>query len=550
MALIRHPELVSGSIKKGRRYQIPKQVRNDICVNTEDKVRRQRSILMSTETKQTIEHEQKSMSEHMEMRLKNMEKLRESGINPYGSKYSTTHNIGEIVEKYKDLPESGEGEEVSIAGRLIALRSHGKASFGDLQDVTGTIQVYFRQNKVGKEKYGLLKMIDIGDFIGAKGKVFRTRKGELTIFLDDFTYLAKALRPPPEKYHGLKDVEIRYRRRYVDLMSNPDVRRAFIIRSKIVSAMRSFLESRGFLEVETPSMNIIAGGANARPFMTHHNALDLDLYFRIATELFLKRLIVGGMDRVFEIGRIFRNEGIDTRHNPEFTMLELYQSYADYGDMMTLTEDIISHLCEKVIGKYEVEFAGQKLNFRPPYKRMTMTDAFREYAGIDMKRLRELDYAREMAKKYDLDLERKEDVAYIIDKTFDAAVQSHLVQPVFILDYPIEISPLAKKKEEDPTLTYRFELFIANSEIANAFSELNDPADQRERFMAQLKKKELYHDDEAHPLDEDYVMALEYGMPPTGGLGVGIDRLIMLLTDSPSIRDVILFPMMKPKDWE
>lgn len=487
------------------------------------------------------------LNEHMEMRLKHLEQLKEAGVNPYGQKYETTNTIGEVVEQYKDLEESQEGGEVSLAGRLMALREHGKASFADLEDVTGSIQIYFKQNKVGPEKYSLLKMMDIGDFIGIKGKVMKTRRGELTIFLEDFTFLAKALRTPPEKYHGLKDVEMRYRQRYVDLLSNPQVRNTFVLRSKIISAVRNFMESKNFIEVETPSMSVLAGGANARPFITHHNALDMELFFRIATELYLKRLIVGGMDRVFEIGRIFRNEGIDTRHNPEFTMMEVYWAYADYFDIMKLTEDIIGHVCENVLGTYEVKFMDTAISLKPPFKRLTMAEAFQEYAGIDMKKLRDLEYARKMAEKYGLDLERKEDAAYIMDKVFGAAVEPHLVEPVFIMDYPIELSPLAKKKEDDPTLTNRFELFIMNSEIANAFSELNDPADQRERFMAQMKKKELYHDDEAHPLDEDYITALEYGMPPTGGLGIGIDRLIMLLTDSPSIRDVILFPLMKPR---
>lgn len=503
---------------------------------------------MKAEAINVTETINESISEHMEMRIKNRDQLTELGVNVYGSRYSTTGTIGEIVEKYKNLEESEEGEEVSIAGRLMALRGHGKASFGDIEDVTGTIQIYFKQNKIGKDKYKLLKFVDIGDFIGVKGKVFRTRRGELTVFLEDFTFLTKALRPPPEKYHGLKDVEIRYRCRYVDLLSNPEVRKKFIVRSKIVSEIRAYLESRSFIEVETPSMSLIAGGANARPFTTHHNALNMDLYFRIATELYLKRLIVGGMDRVFEIGRIFRNEGIDTKHNPEFTMLELYWAYADYTDMMNLSEELISHICENILGTYEVEYDGKKLNLKPPFTRITMEEAFRKYADIDMKKLRDLNYARHIAEKYELDLERKEDIGYIINKIFDVSVEPHLVQPTFVLDYPVEISPLAKKKEDDPSLTYRFELFVANSEIVNAFSELNDPVDQKNRFLDQVKKKELFHDEEAHPLDEDYIMALEYGMPPTGGIGIGIDRLIMMLTDSPSIRDVILFPLMKPRD--
>ncbi|MCE1247695.1 MAG: lysine--tRNA ligase [Firmicutes bacterium] len=499
------------------------------------------------ETTLTMENENE-ISEHKEMRIKHLQDLKEKGINPYGSRFAYTHTIGEVIEKYKNLAESEEGEEVLVAGRLMALREHGKASFGNIEDSTGNIQVYFKSNQVGDENYKNLKLVDIGDFIGVKGKVFRTRKGELTIFLDSYTFLSKALLPPPEKFHGLKDVEARYRQRYVDLLSNPDVRSTFITRSKIVSAIRTLLDKKGFIEVETPSMNMIAGGANARPFITHHNALDMDLFFRIATELHLKRLIVGGLDRVYEIGRIFRNEGIDTRHNPEFTTMELYWAYADYTDMMQITEDIFSEICENVIGKTEVEFEGVTYNLKPPFRRLTMEDAFREYAGIEMKKLRDLDYAREMAQKYKLDLSRKEDVAYIMDKVFGAAVEPHLVQPTFIIDYPIELSPLAKKKEDDPTMTYRFELFMANMEMANAFSELNDPEDQRERFTSQMKKKELFNDDEAHPLDEDFITALEYGMPPTGGIGIGIDRLIMLVTGSPSIRDVILFPLMKPRD--
>lgn len=486
-------------------------------------------------------------SEHVAQRVKHLQQLREMGIDPYTSGFEKTDNIGDIQEKYKDVEPGKEGGYAKIAGRLIALREHGKASFADIEDMSGSIQVYFKQNKVGKEKYQLIKLIDLGDFLGIEGAVSRTRRGELTVFVDDFDILAKALRPLPEKYHGLKDIEIRYRRRYLDLLSNPDVREDFITRSKIISQIRNFLESKGFLEVETPCMSMIAGGAMARPFITHHNALDLDLYFRIATELYLKRCVVGGMEKVFEMGRIFRNEGIDTRHNPEFTMLELYQAYADYNDMMDLTEKIIDTVCSQVLGTHEVEMDGVKINLKPPYPRITMAEAYKKYANIDMKKLRDLNYAREVAKKYSLELERKEDVAYIMDKIFAASVEPHLVQPTFILDYPIELSPLARKKKDDPILTYRFELYINTWEIANAFSELNDPIDQKQRFIQQVRKKEKFHDEEAHPLDEDYVMALEYGMPPTGGLGIGIDRLVMLLLGKSSIRDVILFPLLKPR---
>lgn len=498
---------------------------------------------MSTKIENNIKSE---VTEHMLQRMKHLEELRKLGINPYGARFERKNMIGDILKEHKNLQESEEGASVVVAGRLMALREHGKASFGDIEDVTGRIQLYFKQDKVGAEKYNLLKMVDIGDFLGVEGKVFRTRRGELTIFADSFTILSKALRTPPEKFHGLKDVEIRYRQRYVDLLSNPDVRKTFLIRSKVISTIRSLLESKGFIEVETPSMSLIAGGAMARPFITHHNALNIDLFFRIATELYLKRCIVGGLEKVFEIGRIFRNEGIDTRHNPEFTMMELYQAYADYTDMMKITEDIIANCCEKVLGTYEVEVNGKTINLKPPFERLTMKDAFLKYAGIDLNKMKNLKYAREAAQKYGLDLERKEDTAYIMDKVFSAAVEPHLIQPIFICDYPVEISPLAKKKDDDPGLTYRFELYVDSSEIANAFSELNDPEDQRQRFIDQVKKKEQFNDQEAHPLDEDYITALEYGMPPTGGLGIGIDRLVMLLTGTTSIRDVILFPLMKP----
>jgi lysyl-tRNA synthetase class 2 len=486
----------------------------------------------------------------MEQRIRHRDQLREAGIDPYGSRFDRDSLIGGLLEKFQGLAESEEGEMVCVAGRLMALREHGKASFGDLADVTGSIQVYFKQDTLGHESYALLKLTDIGDFLGVRGKVFRTRRGELTIFAEEFKILSKALRPPPEKFHGLKDVEIRYRKRYVDLLSSPDVRKSFITRSRVISSIRSLLESKGFIEVETPSMTTIAGGAMARPFITHHNALDMDLYFRIATELYLKRCIVGGLEKVFEIGRIFRNEGIDTRHNPEFTMLELYQAYADYTDMMDITQEIISGACLDATGTYDIEIEGNAVSLKPPFQRLTMEEAFKKYGGLELKRLRDLDYARETARKHGIDLERKEDVAYIIDKLLQTLVEPHLIQPTFLCDYPIETSPLARKMDSDPTFTYRFELYINTWEIANAFSELNDPADQRERFMDQVRKKDLFKDDEAHPLDEDFVEALEYGMPPTGGLGIGIDRLIMLITGTPSIRDVILFPLMKPRAEE
>ncbi|MFP4499162.1 MAG: lysine--tRNA ligase [Vulcanimicrobiota bacterium] len=494
-----------------------------------------------------VKADEHNINEYMEQRINHREELEELGIHPYGMKYERSHSIDQVIEAHKELEESEEGETVQIAGRLMALREHGKVTFGNIVDVTGNIQIYLKKNVVGEENYQLLKKIDIGDILGAKGKIFKTRRGELTVFVEEFTILAKALRQPPEKYHGIKDVELRYRQRYVDLLSNPQVRDDFIKRSRIISVIRRQLEDKGFIEVETPSMSSLAGGASARPFTTFHNALEMELYFRIATELYLKRCIVGGLEKVFEIGRIFRNEGIDTRHNPEFTMLELYQAYADYTDMMQITEDIISNCCKEVNGSYKVELDGNTINLEPPYERITMKDAFKKYADINFDELRNISKAKEIAKKYNLELEREEDLAYLMDKIFGAAVEPYLIQPMFILDYPIEMSPLAKRKNDDPSLTYRFELFVNSSEIANAFSELNDPVDQRKRFEMQIENKEKFKDDEAHPMDEDYIEALEYGMPPTGGLGIGIDRLAMLILGKTSIRDVILFPLLKKK---
>jgi lysyl-tRNA synthetase, class II len=504
---------------------------------------------MSTnlEKRDTMPEEHPILDEYMEQRLKHMQELYDRGINPFGSKFERTHMIGDVVKNHETLEENQEGEEVVIAGRLMALREHGKASFGDLVDVTGSVQVYFKSNKVGDENYQLLKFVDIGDFLGAKGKVFKTKRGELTVFVEEFTYLSKSLRTPPEKFHGLKDVEVRYRQRYVDLLSSPEIREIFITRSRVISAIRSLLDSKGFFEVETPSMSTIAGGAMARPFKTHHNALDMELYFRIATELYLKRCIVGGLEKVYEIGRIFRNEGIDSKHNPEFTMIELYQAYADYTDMMNITEEIIESAC-RVIGTHTIKIGENEINLKPPYPRITMEEALKKYAGIEIEKLKDLNYAKQVAKKLHLEeFEREDDLAHMIDKIFGAAVEPHLIQPTFITDYPIELSPLAKKKEGNPAITDRFELFVNTWELANAFSELNDPMDQRERFLDQVKKKEQLKTEETHPMDEDFVMALEYGMPPTGGLGIGIDRLIMLLTGKDTIREVILFPLLKPK---
>jgi len=447
-----------------------------------------------------------------------------------------------LLDNYEDYGD----KEVSLAGRMMAKRGHGKAGFANVQDGTAQIQIYSRLNDLGEEQYEIYKGLDIGDIVGVRGTLFKTRMGEVTVAVKELTLLAKSLRPLPEKWHGLKDVDLRYRQRYLDLIVNPEVKDTFVIRSKIVRAIRNFLVHREFLEVETPMMHPIAGGAAARPFTTHHNALDMDLFLRIAPELYLKRLIVGGFDKVFEINRNFRNEGISTRHNPEFTMLELYQAYADYNDMMDITEGLIASVAEEVFGEANINYQGQEINLNSPWERLPMLEAVKRYSGLDFEVLTNADTAGNAVKELWLEVEKSDGWGDILNKVFEEKVEPNLIQPTFITDYPVEISPLAKKKDDQPQLTYRFELFMNGWEMANAFSELNDPLDQRERFSRQLDKRKS-GDDEAHMMDEDYITALEYGMPPTGGLGIGIDRLIMLLTDSPSIRDVILFPLMRPR---
>ncbi|MFH1452503.1 MAG: lysine--tRNA ligase [Armatimonadota bacterium] len=489
-----------------------------------------------------------SLSDQELQRQENLKKLYELGKKPYGERFITTHSVENIINEFSSMEQDKEGPEVSIAGRITALREHGKATFGNVADKTAQIQIYLKQDLVGKENYELLKLIDLGDIIGITGKIFKTRRGELTILTENFKILSKCLHPLPEKWHGLKDIEIRYRRRYLDLMTNIDVRKLFILRSRAISEIRNLLDSKGYIEVETPVMSSLAGGASARPFTTHHNALDIDLYLRIATELYLKRCIVGGLEKVYEVGRTFRNEGISTKHNPEFTMLELYEAYGDYETMMQITEEIISTLCEKIFNTFEVPYKdGKTINLKPPYKKATFAQLLKEHGDIELNDLRDLESAQKTVKKLNIELDENASVAHIIDKVFEIVVEPHLINPTFVLDYPIELSPLAKKKDDDPSLTYRFELFINHYEIANAFSELNDPEDQLQRFKEQVALKERGAD-ETHPLDEDFVLALEYGMPPTGGLGIGIDRLMMILTDSPSIRDVILFPLMKPRE--
>ncbi len=484
---------------------------------------------------------EQDLNELLQVRRNKLTEFRDKGVNPFGVKFVPEQKAQDILENYQQY----EDKEVVIAGRLMAKRGHGKAGFGQLQDISGKIQIYVREDMVGELDYEIFTKLDIGDMVGIRGIVFTTQKGEITVKAKGVVLLSKSLQPLPEKWHGLKDVEMRYRQRYVDLIVNPDVRKVFILRSKIIKEMRKFLDDRGFLEVETPSMHAIAGGASARPFITHHNALDIDLYMRIALELHLKRLIVGGMERVYEIGRIFRNEGISTRHNPEFTMIELYQAYADYHDMMELTEQMVAHISRETLGTTVITYQGQEINLTPPWNRITMVDAVKKYANVDFAGVDHAG-ARELAKSLNIEVGSDETKGNILNLVFEEYVEPHLTQPTFIMDYPIEISPLAKRKDDDPDFTYRFEAFIYSRELANAFSELNDPIDQKERFMKQLEAREK-GDEEAHMMDEDFVRALEYGMPPTGGLGIGVDRLIMLLTDAPSIRDVILFPTLRPR---
>jgi lysyl-tRNA synthetase, class II len=476
-------------------------------------------------------------------RREHLENLKSAGLNPWGQRYRRDRLAQSIHEEFGHITAEDDGPVFTVAGRITAKRIQGKAGFMDVTDVSGKIQCYFRQDEL--ENYALLNSIDLADFLGVKGKVFRTKKGELSLHVQEWTPLAKALRPPPDKWHGLKDNELRYRQRYVDLLSNAEVRATFQLRSKIVSAMRNYLDGLGFIEVETPTMTPLAGGASARPFMTHHNALDLQLYMRIATELYLKRCIVGGLEKVYEIGRIWRNEGISTRHNPEFTMMELYEAYSDFEGMIELTEGLFGHFAE-VLKTDTVQFEEHTINIKPPFRRASMDELLREHAGVSLHELRNPEVCFKKAAELKLGLDPKSTtVGHAIDKILDETVLPHLVQPTFMTDYPIELSPLAKRKDDDPNLTYRFELFIAGSEIANAFSELNDPDDQRGRFEFQQSLKDI--DDEAHPLDEDFLLALEHGMPPTGGIGIGVDRLVMLLTGNPSIRDVVLFPLLRPR---
>ncbi len=483
------------------------------------------------------------MNQLMKVRREKLDKLREEGKDPFKiTKFNRTHTSEEIKDNYDEL----EGKDVTIAGRIMAKRIMGKASFCHIQDSEGKIQSYVSINELGEESYKAFKEDDIGDIIGITGFVFKTRTGEISIHAKEVTLLSKSLRPLPEKFHGLKDTDLRYRQRYVDLIVNPEVKDTFIKRTEIIKEMRRILDEKKYVEVETPILNTIPGGAAARPFITHHNSLDIDMYLRIATELYLKRLIVGGFDRVYEIGRIFRNEGMDIKHNPEFTTIELYQAFANLEDMMNLTEELVSKIAEKVLGTTKITYQGQEIDLTPSWKRVTMVDAIKEVTGVDFNTISTDEEAQEAAKKAGVPVDPiKTTRGDIIAAFFDEKVEETLIQPTFIYEYPIENSPLAKKLENDERMTQRFELFIGGREYANAFAELNDPIDQYERFLAQVKQREA-GDDEANMMDTDFVTALEYGMPPTGGMGMGIDRLVMLLTDEASIRDVLLFPTMKP----
>lgn len=492
---------------------------------------------------------EQELSDQIEVRRRKLEQLREMDQDPFAiEQYQRTHTAADVISEFEEL----ENKTVRVAGRIVSIRQMGKASFAHIRDSSGRIQIYLKRDDLGDE-YKKLDLLDLGDFIGVEGFVFRTRTQEITVHAQNLQVLAKSLRPPPfgkqkgeEQWYGLQDVELKYRKRHLDLMTNPDSLDVFEKRSRIIAATREFFNSRGYLEVETPVLQEQAGGAAARPFMTHHNALDHDFKLRISLELYLKRLIIGGFDKVYEIGRVFRNEGLSTRHNPEFTLLESYEAYANLEDMMDIVEGLFAHICLLLYGGTVFTYQGQEIDVAPPWKRLPLLQGIEQYAGVKPEEFETLESAKAAGERLGLPMEQEHLIAGIIEKIHERFTQPHLIQPTFITDFPIETSPLAKKRPDNPRLTRRFEPYIAAQEMGNAFSEINDPMDQKERFADQVKQRAA-GDEEAHPMDEDFLEAMEYGMPPTGGLGIGIDRMVMLLTDQPSVRDVILFPQMRPE---
>jgi lysine--tRNA ligase len=497
---------------------------------------------MSEDVKNTDLAAAEELNDQMQHRRDKLAQYEDKGVYPFGQRFVVREHTQEVKDDFINF----DGQPVVMAGRLMTMRSHGKTAFANIRDKAGDIQIYFRKDVMGEEAYEFVKMLDIGDIIGVEGHVFRTHKGEITVKVNTLTLLSKSLRPLPEKWHGLTNTELRYRQRYVDLIVNPEVRDTFVKRSKIVAKIRQYMMAHDFMEVETPMMHAIPGGAAARPFITHHNALDIDIYMRIAPELYLKRLIVGGMERVFEMNRCFRNEGIDNRHNPEFTTIESYQAYGDVEDAIRLTENIVSYCAQEVLGTQEITYQGTEINLTPPWNRITMAEGVKKYTGEDFDAVTSIEEARAIADRLNVEYTDNDGIGKILNLCFEDYVEANLIQPTIVYGHPKEISPLAKANRENPLATERFEAFIYGRELANGFSELNDPIDQKQRFLDQLKERE-HGDDEAHRMDEDFVTALEYGLPPTSGLGIGIDRLVMFLTDSASIRDVLLFPLMKPE---
>ncbi len=495
---------------------------------------------MSEETK--VQQVQEDLNDQMLVCRDKLAEYEADGVYPFGQRFVANAHAKDIKDDFLNF----ENQPVVLAGRLMTIRSHGKTAFANIRDLSGDIQVYFRKDVLGEDEYKHVKMLDMGDIVGVEGHVFKTHMGEITVKVSKLTLLSKSLRPLPEKWHGLKDTELRYRQRYVDLIVNPEVRDTFVKRTQIVAKVREYLNSQKFMEVETPMMHAIPGGAAARPFITHHNALDIDIYMRISPELYLKRLIVGGLERVYEINRSFRNEGIDNRHNPEFTMMESYQAYGNYEDAIRLTENIVAYCAQEVLGTTKITYQGTEIDLTPPWNRITMSEGIKKYTGEDFDAVETLEEARAIADRLNVEYGPNDGIGKIQNLCFEDYVEENLIEPTFVYGHPKEISPLAKLNREKPLTTERFEAFIYGRELANGFSELNDPIDQKERFEAQLKEREA-GDDEAHRMDNDYVTALEYGLPPTAGLGIGIDRLVMFLTDSASIRDVLLFPLMKPE---